>query len=83
MEPWDENILHVRPNSDDVIYILQGKGVVVDGVGDENSFKRRDVIFIPSGTFHAVKGRGNLVYIPIGGPQPADLAMFNRAWEGK
>ena len=45
MEPGDENILHVHPNSDDVICILQGKGVVVDGDGNENSFKQRDVIF--------------------------------------
>ncbi len=83
MEPGDENILHVHPNSDDVIYIIQGEGVVVDGDGNESNFKQGDVIFIPAGTFHAVKARGSQTYIAVGGPQPPDLAMFNRAWKGK
>jgi hypothetical protein len=56
MEPGDENILHVHPNSDDVIYILQGEGVVVDGDGNENSFKQWDVIFCSVRDFSCGEG---------------------------
>lgn len=83
METGDENILHVHPNSDDVIYIVQGEGIVVDGDGNEKNFKQENVIFIPAGTFHAVKARGTQTYMAIGGPQPADTGMFNRAWKGR
>jgi len=83
MEPGDENILHVHPQSDDVIYIIQGEGVIVDGDGNENSFKQGNVIFIPAGTPHAVKARGDQTYIAIGGPQPPDAAMFKSDWKGR
>jgi quercetin dioxygenase-like cupin family protein len=83
MEPGDENIEHVHPNSDDVIYIIQGEGVIVDGDGKESSFKAGNVIFIPAGTFHAVKPRGNQTFIGVGGPQPADLAMLKPEWKGR
>jgi mannose-6-phosphate isomerase-like protein (cupin superfamily) len=83
MEPGDENILHVHPNSDDVFYIIQGEGVVVDGDGDEKSLKAGDVVFVPAGTFHAVKPRGPKTFIGVGGPQPPDVAMLNRGWKGK
>jgi len=83
MDPGEQNIMHVHPKSDDVIYIIQGEGVVEDGDGNEVSFKQGDVIFIPAGVWHAVKARGDKQYIIVGGPQPPDLAMFNPDWKGK
>jgi quercetin dioxygenase-like cupin family protein len=83
MEPGDENILHVHKDSDDVIYIIQGEGVIADGEGNESKFKKGDVIFIPAGTPHAVKARGKKPYIGIGGPQPPDQAMFRPEWKGR
>jgi mannose-6-phosphate isomerase-like protein (cupin superfamily) len=70
MEPGDGNIVHVHLNSDDLIYIIQGEGVVMDGDGNENGFKQGDVFLIPAGTFHVVKTRGSQTYIAIGGHNP-------------
>ena len=64
-------------------YIIQGEGIVVDGDGNEKNFKQGDVIFIPAGTSHAVKARGNQTYIAIGGPQPPDVALFKSDWKGR
>jgi mannose-6-phosphate isomerase-like protein (cupin superfamily) len=59
MEPGDGNIVHVHHNSGDVVYIIQGEGVVMDGEGEENGFKQGDLILIPAETFHAVKTCGS------------------------
>lgn len=80
MKPGQENVMHRHAASEDVIFVLQGQGVVVDGdTGAERPYRKGSVIFIEQGTAHAVKSHGPEDYISMGGPCPPDTAMGRKA----
>lgn len=84
MKPGQENVPHCHPQSEDVIVVFQGEGVIEDiDAGVEHPIKKGDVVFVPAGAWHAVKARGVEDFVAFGGPQPPDLAMFNPEWKGK
>ena len=80
MQPGERNKDHVHTESEDTIYILDGKGTISDVTnGFELEFEAGDVIHVPVGIWHAVAGdRGERVE-SVGGPCPADWNMLRAA----
>ena len=80
MKPGQENIPHVHQESEDIIFVIQGKGVVVDlDHGKEYPFGPGSVIYIPPGIRHTVKSYGPEDYIVVGAQSPFDLDLYKRA----
>lgn len=80
MKPGEENIPHVHRNSEDIIFVIQGKGVVVDlSNGVELEFGPRSVIYIPPGIVHQVKNSGTDDYIAVGVQSPFDMDLYTDA----
>lgn len=77
MEPGEENIPHIHAESEDTIFILEGRGTLKDHDNDRVlEFQAGDVIHIPIGLRHAVRAdRGERV-VSVGGPCPADTGML-------
>ena len=80
LEPGEANVPHIHPESEDTIYILQGRGTVVDFDHDLRlRFETGQVIHVPIGIKHAVYAdRGDAV-VSVGGPAPADRHMLRAA----
>lgn len=80
MQPGERNIDHVHVESEDTIYILDGKGSIDDVTnGVRLEFEAGDVLHVPVGVWHAVSGdRGEHVE-SVGGPCPADWNMLRAA----
>lgn len=80
MEPGEENRVHTHPESEDTIYILEGRGTVRDLASDTVlEFEAGQVIFVPVGIEHQVRGDRGTRVVSAGGPCPADIAMLQRA----
>jgi quercetin dioxygenase-like cupin family protein len=80
MQPGERNVEHVHEESEDTIYILDGKGTIEDVTnGTRLEFGPGDVIHVSVGVWHAVVGdRGEHVE-SVGGPCPADWKMLRAA----
>jgi len=79
MKPGEENIMHKHKESEDMFYIVQGSGVVVDGdTEEEHPFEKGDFVFVEPNTKHAVKSLGPEDYISVGGPSPADIEVYRK-----
>ena len=80
MQPGERNMEHVHVESEDTIYILDGKGSIDDITnGLRLEFGKGDVVHVPVGVWHAVSGdRGDHVE-SVGGPCPADWNMLRVA----
>lgn len=77
MKPGSKNTAHVHARSEDVIYVIQGQGIIKETeTGNELRFKKGDILFIPEGVYHQVIPDGDEDYIGIGGPQPVDDSIF-------
>ena len=77
MAPGARNVPHKHPEAEDMFYVVQGQGVVIDfDQGKEYPFKKGDFVFIPAGITHAVRSDGPEDFISVGGPSPADEAMY-------
>lgn len=77
MEPGAKNVPHRHPVSEDMFYVLQGSGVIVDyDQNIEHPFTRGNFIYVPAGVNHAVHSEGPDDYISVGGPCPIDHAMY-------
>jgi len=80
MKPGEENVHHVHDEAEDMFYIVQGKGVIVDGNnGKEHPFQKGDFVYVSPGTPHAAKSFGPEDYISVGGPTPPDLSIYKKA----
>lgn len=80
MKPGQDNVPHAHPESEDVIYILQGEGEVENAdTGEIIPYKKGNIIYIPAGVSHAVKARGDIDYIAVGAQAPFDLAFYKKA----
>ena len=79
MEPGEENIPHVHPESEDTLVVLGGEGSVDDLThGFTIRFHGGQVVHIPSGLRHCVRANLGSHIESVGGPSPADLAMTDR-----
>jgi quercetin dioxygenase-like cupin family protein len=77
MQPGEANIPHVHEESEDTIYILQGRGSVRDYTsGTRLEFGPGDVVHIDPGVRHAVFADTSDVIVSVGGPCPADLGLL-------
>ena len=70
----------MHPESEDTIYILSGRGTVVDFDHDLRlGFGAGDVIHVPIGIKHAVFADCGQAVASVGGPAPADRHMLRAA----
>jgi quercetin dioxygenase-like cupin family protein len=85
MQPGEANVPHVHRESEDTIFVLEGRGTIADiGNGVELEFEAGQAIHVPPGIQHQVRGdRGDDV-VSVGGPCPADLELLRAAglWSG-
>jgi quercetin dioxygenase-like cupin family protein len=80
MQPGERNVDHVHPESEDTIYILDGKGSIEDVTnGLRFEFEAGDVVHVPVGVWHAVSGDRGEHIESVGGPCPADWNMLHAA----
>ncbi len=80
MQPGERNIEHVHVESEDTIYVLDGKGSIDDITnGLRLEFQAGEVIHVPVGVWHAVSGDRNDHIESVGGPCPADWNMLRVA----
>lgn len=77
MEPGEANRPHIHAESEDTIFILEGRGTIKDHSNDiVMEFSAGDVIHIPIGLEHAVRADRGERIISVGGPCPADTGML-------
>lgn len=83
LQPGEENVPHIHPESEDTIFILAGKGTVCNHDNDVvQEFEAGDVIHVPVGLKHAVRADRDVEIISVGGPCPPDRGMLERAAAG-
>lgn len=77
MQPGERNVPHIHPESEDTIFILDGKGRIEDLTnGKSLDFEAGQVIHVPIGLRHSViADRGSRIE-SVGGPCPADWSML-------
>jgi quercetin dioxygenase-like cupin family protein len=77
MLPGEANTPHVHSESDDTIYILEGRGSVEDLThGTRFEFETGDVVHVPAGVRHAVSADRGSKVVSVGGPCPADMGLL-------
>lgn len=77
LEPGEENDPHAHSESEDTIFILEGKGSVDDITnGTTLEFEAGDAVHVPLGIKHAVKANRGVKVVSAGGPCPPDRYML-------
>jgi quercetin dioxygenase-like cupin family protein len=77
MQPGEQNVPHVHAESEDTIFILEGRGSITDFANTRRlEFTAGQVIHVPVGLRHAVAADRGSPIVSVGGPCPADLAML-------
>lgn len=80
LEAGEGNKPHIHAESEDTIYILEGKGTVVDHThGLRLPFSAGQIIHVPTGIKHAVHADCGEAIVSFGGPSPADRGMLRAA----
>lgn len=80
MEIGEENVPHSHGFSEDTIFILSGKGTISDlANGVDLEFEAGQVIHVPVGLEHQVRGDRGTNVVSVGGPCPADAPMLKAA----
>jgi mannose-6-phosphate isomerase-like protein (cupin superfamily) len=76
-EAGQASVPHAHPYSQDVFYIIEGSGSMVDttdGRNEETPIEPGSVVIVDPGTIHQVRADTRL--INVGGPSPADIAFY-------
>lgn len=77
MQPGEANVPHTHRFSEDTIFILAGRGTVADlANGRELEFEAGQVIHVPAGLEHQVRGDRGAEIVSVGGPCPADTDLL-------
>lgn len=77
MEAGEANVPHVHKESEDTIFILEGRGTIKDLDHDRAlPFEAGDAIHVPVGLRHAVCADRGSPVVSVGGPAPADLHLL-------
>jgi quercetin dioxygenase-like cupin family protein len=80
MEPGEENRPHAHAKSEDTIFILAGEGTIEDlDSGQTHAFHAGQVVHVPVGLRHQVRGDRGALVESVGGPCPADVAGLRAA----
>lgn len=79
LEPGEANVPHIHPISEDTIFIVEGKGTVVDYTHDlKLPFHAGCVVHVPVGVKHAVHADRGERIVSVGGPAPADVPLLRK-----
>lgn len=77
LEPGEMNVPHAHTESEDTIFIIEGKGSVADLDNDSVlEFTAGDAVHVPPGVRHAVRADRNSRIVSIGGPCPPDYELL-------
>jgi quercetin dioxygenase-like cupin family protein len=80
IQAGEGNVPHIHAESEDTIYILEGRGTVADFDHDLRlDFGPDQVIHVPVGVKHAVYADKGERVVSVGGPAPADRGMLRAA----
>jgi len=80
IQAGEGNVPHIHAESEDTIYILEGRGTVADFDHDLRlDFEPGQVIHVPVGLRHAVYADKGERVVSVGGPAPADRGMLRAA----
>lgn len=80
MEAGEANVPHVHKESEDTIFILEGRGTIKDLDHDRAlPFEAGDAVHVPVGLRHAVCADRGSPVVSAGGPAPADLHLLRAA----
>jgi quercetin dioxygenase-like cupin family protein len=79
-EAGQSSVPHAHPASEDVFYVVEGEGSLVEYLDDrpvaEHPVGPGSVVFVEPGTVHQVRAATPLVN--VGGPCPPDEAFYRR-----
>ncbi|MFD3582268.1 cupin domain-containing protein [Streptomyces sp. NPDC058683] len=77
INPTKGHDLHTHPNSDEVLYFIDGEGIQTVGDSGEFPVRAGDFVFVPRGTLHSTFNTGwrQLRVIAIYTPGGAELAL--------
>ncbi len=84
LEPGEANVPHVHVESEDTIFILEGRGTIHDFDNDlQIPFKAGQIVHVPVGVKHAVHADPDCGIVSVGGPSPADKPLLRKvgAWK--
>ncbi len=77
LEPGEANTPHVHAESEDSVFILDGKGSVQDFDNDRRlEFEAGKVVHVPVGLRHAIAADRGVRVVSAGGPSPADKGLL-------
>ena len=77
LEPGEENVPHAHSESEDTIFILEGRGSVADLDNDlVHEFEAGDAVHVPTGVKHAVRADRDSQIVSVGGPCPPDRYLL-------
>ena len=77
LEPGEANTPHVHAESEDSVFILDGKGSVQDFDNDRRlEFEAGQVVHVPVGVRHAIAADRGVRVVSAGGPSPADKGLL-------
>ncbi|WP_419846601.1 cupin domain-containing protein [Candidatus Poriferisocius sp.] len=77
LEPGEENVPHAHSESEDTIFILEGRGSVADLDNDiVHEFEAGDAVHVPTGVKHAVRADRDSRIVSVGGPCPPDRYLL-------
>lgn len=77
LEPGEQNVPHIHAESEDTIFIIEGKGSVQDLTnGVRLEFEAGDAVHVPAGVEHAVCADRDSRIVSVGGPCPPDRHLL-------
>ncbi len=79
MPPGEKNVLHSHKEEEDMFYVVQGSGYILDGDKNKHTFKKGDFVYVTPGEPHAVVSEGPEDFISVGGPTPPDEELYKKA----
>lgn len=78
LEPRESNVPHRHAESEDTIFVVEGRGIVTDV--DRSTVRPVEagcIVHVPVGVGHAVTAETRM--LSVGGPCPPDSAMLRRS----
>jgi quercetin dioxygenase-like cupin family protein len=79
-EAGQSSVPHFHPYSEDVFYIIEGEGSMVEYKDDkevsEQAIRPGSVVYVQPNTIHQV--RATTALVNVGGPCPPDLDFYRR-----